>query len=57
MVGTGLNLVPDRKYVLYLWAYSRHDLRPDHRIEFTWTGKMLDLGAVQLPEPEAPKSD
>lgn len=57
MVGTGLSLVPDRKYVLYLWAHSRHDLRPDHRIEFTWTGKMIDLGAVQLPEPDEPKGD
>lgn len=49
-VGARLNLVPDRKYVLYLWGTSRGDLSPDLRVEFTYTAKGVDLGALVIPD-------
>lgn len=41
-------LTPGKKYVLYLWSNSRHDLRPDARIVFQ-AAEVTDLGVITLP--------
>ncbi|MBX3474887.1 MAG: hypothetical protein KF754_10935 [Planctomycetes bacterium] len=42
---SALRFEEGKKYVLYLWGGSRDDLKPDLRVEFTYTAKGVDLGA------------
>ncbi len=45
-----IELKPGTKYVMYVWGGSRDDLKPDARVEFTYDGKAVDLGAIVLPD-------
>jgi hypothetical protein len=50
VINDSVGLKQGVKYVMYVWGGSRDDLKPDARVEFTYSGKGDDLGPIVLSD-------